>query len=218
MSPDHRLAEDHEALDALRGLLPGATVAGGSFKHWLPNPSALPSSERQVVFSNAKQLATEQCIADLLRRVGFPVVLVGSDEDGQRRWPPGLVGSLSHKGEVVAAVVARTTMFSAIGVDIERVDRDLGAIKLLIAPEGLPGGIAEDVGLALMFSAKEAVFKAQYPIHRKTLRFSEVPLSWVRIGVGEWHAVAVLSGETRYEVLGRSSGRWIVTTAVSKAK
>src|SRR4051794_30497302 len=106
MSSSARLDSEHEVLPALRRLLPDAAVAGGSFAHWLPDPRSLPSSERRGAFSAAKAAATEECISHLLNGAGLPPVSVVRQDDGQRRWPFGFVGSLSHEGTTVVGALA----------------------------------------------------------------------------------------------------------------
>src|SRR5260370_19788603 len=153
---------------------------GGSFARWLPHPRTLPASARAATVSSAQDSAVEQCIRSLLRRAGLPESIgVSSGSDGERKWPTGVVGSLTHKGTVVLGVISRTTSIEMAGVDLERMDgSDLGAIEHLVAWEGLPRGIKSELGMLLVFSAKEAVFKAQYPCSRHRLDFSDVRLVW----------------------------------------
>ncbi len=60
-----------------------------------------------------------------------------------------------------------------LGIDLERFeDADLGALGHTIAPEGLPSGTDPTLGTLLVFAAKEAIFKAQYPQTGDSMEFS----------------------------------------------
>lgn len=88
--------------------------------------------------------------------------------------PAGLRASLSHTGEFCIAIAARDPRLCP-GVDLERAaaDRpdDLGQIT---APWGQIGAIHSADLLA--FSAKEAIFKSQYPETGMMLEFSDAAL------------------------------------------
>jgi 4'-phosphopantetheinyl transferase EntD len=170
----------HQTAEALTRLLPEAITAGGSFSAWLPAPHLLSPSDRRLAFTSSQKRAVDQCLATLLRRAGIDETTpIGTGEGGARRWPPGFVGSLTHKGTVVLSTIAQTSAVQMIGIDLDRLDRsDLTTLETTIAPEGLPTRIDRERGILLSFSAKEAVFKAQYPISRQMLSFADVRLDW----------------------------------------
>lgn len=92
----------HEAVEALTRLLPEATTAGGSFAAWIPDPHMLSPSDRRVAFHTSQKRAIDHCFSILLSRVGMNETnCIGTGEGGDRQWPPGFVGSLTHKGTVV---------------------------------------------------------------------------------------------------------------------
>lgn len=83
-------------------------------------------------------------------------------------WPEGFTGSITHCQEYCAAAVARTSDLIAIGIDAEswrEMPLDV-AIHIAAGREyavcGLEPSNARD--LALIFSAKESIFKALYPL------------------------------------------------------
>ena len=111
-------------------------------------------------------------------------------EDRAPVWPPGFVGSISHTDMWCAAAVARAEDVRSIGIDLEpaiplkeslwrRVctPRERDWLHELPTP-GLTGKI--------LFSAKESVYKCQYPITTKFLGFHAVE---VEIGDGSFRAV-----------------------------
>lgn len=212
------LDASHETVRALEDLVPEAIVAGGSFAAWLPHPRTLPPADREVTISSAREAAVAHCVRELLLRVGLDEdTTVATAEGGARKWPAGFVGSLTHKGTVVLGVIAPATSTRMIGIDLERTDRDdLAAIENSIASEGLPPGVDSERARLLSFSAKEAVFKAQYPVTGRRLGFPDVQLLWERSGEN-------IRAEVRCPVEGlviRASvvGRWVVSAAISTVK
>jgi enterobactin synthetase component D len=204
----------HEAVEALTRLLPEATTAGGSFASWLPAPHLLSPSDRRVAFHSSQKRAIDHCLSVLLRRVGISETnSIGTNEGGDRQWPPGFVGSLTHKGTIVLATLAQSSTVRMIGIDLERLDRsDLGTLEATIAPEGFPKWIDRERGVLLSFSAKEAAFKAQYPITRQPLNFSDLRLDWEPDGTDMRAVVDCAAGQliVRCTVV----GKWIVAAAI----
>ena len=95
-------------------------------------------------------------------------------------WPAGYVGSISHVRGTVAAAVAKASDIVSIGIDIEETERFRPAIEKKIArPDEIAvnfEGLAPDArqtALAIMFSAKEAFYKCQYPITGQIMGFHD---------------------------------------------
>jgi 4'-phosphopantetheinyl transferase EntD len=85
-------------------------------------------------------------------------------DDGAPCWPAGLAGSITHTQGYAAALVARTSDFSGLGVDAERiggVTRDLWP-RLFNADERdwLAQRSDADRAATILFCAKEACHKA----------------------------------------------------------
>jgi Phosphopantetheinyl transferase component of siderophore synthetase len=209
----------HETVPALRALVPEARVAGGSFATWLPHPASVLVSEREALVASAREVATERCIRDLLRQAGLDQNLsIVRGEGGARRWPTGFVGSLTHKGTIVLGVIAPARAVGMIGIDLERVDGDdLDRIEALIAQEGLAPGMDLRLARLLSFSAKEAVFKAQFPETRLQLAFSDVHLVWEAGGKESLRAMVHCPVEGLI-VRASFAGRWVVSSAISSVK
>lgn len=214
-----KLDASHEALRVLEKLAPEVIVAGGSFAAWLPHPRVVPASERAAVLASAQRSAIDQCIRSLLRCIGVDEgTRVSTSDGGDREWPAGFVGSLTHKGSVILGVIASTSAVRMIGIDLELMDRDdLADIETSIAAEGLPPGMEPGPARLLLFSAKEAVFKAQYPVTRRRLGFHDVQLSWERCGEENIRA-AVYCPVQGLTIRASSAGRWIVSVAISLVK
>jgi 4'-phosphopantetheinyl transferase EntD len=110
-------------------------------------------------------------------------------ERGEPIWPEGWVGTITHAGDLAAAAVAREADYVGVGLDVEELSRqvDMGITSHICLPEELPwiqGGAEEFSGrtaddnarLKMLFSAKEAVFKAFYPIEEIYLDFVDACL------------------------------------------
>jgi enterobactin synthetase component D len=112
---------------------------------------------------------------------GAETLAIGRGAAGEPVWPAGVVGAISHAGDVAIAIVGRRTDYVGLGVDVEDLARGITAraMRLVATPAEqawLAGG--PDVWRLMLFSAKEAVFKALYPIERVWLGFSDAELSW----------------------------------------
>ena len=114
----------------------------------------------------------------------FPLLVAA---DRQPIWPASLVGSISHTIGFCAAVVADRSTAVAIGVDCETVQQasaDIssevcGAAEILWL-RSIPAD-ERAAGVAMLFSAKEAFYKCQYPVTGQRLDFQDVritPRSW----------------------------------------
>jgi 4'-phosphopantetheinyl transferase EntD len=118
---------------------------------------------------------------EVLARFGIRDFPLRAGADRAPVWPAGIVGSLSHCGNLCGVAVARDTVFSGIGLDVEH-DRPLeDAILARICSEverahleALPGG-RERWAIA-MFCAKESVYKCHYPLARTFLDFHDVSI------------------------------------------
>jgi 4'-phosphopantetheinyl transferase EntD len=131
-------------------------------------------------------------------------------EDRAPIWPPGFVGTISHTDAWCAAAVARAEDVRSIGIDLEPATplkeslwrrvctpKERDWLHELPAP-GLTGKI--------LFSAKESVYKCQYPITMKFLGFHAVE---VEIDEGSFRAVfQQQSGE--FQPGDVMSGRYLV--------
>lgn len=122
-----------------------------------------------------RALALLQIPAD----VGIPI-----GAGGEPLWPERTSGSLSHTATHAVALVARSTRHASVGVDLDdhRLIGTAAAAELMTSPEieaVLAAGWTSDYTIAqnIVFLAKEAIFKYQYPLTaRRELDFGEVRL------------------------------------------
>ncbi len=98
--------------------------------------------------------------------LGLPDAVIGRGEDGRPHWPCGFTGSITHTLGYAAALAARTSDYVSLGVDAERV----GGVAEALIPRLFDeeerswlagqGPIERPAMAAMLFSAKEACFKA----------------------------------------------------------
>ncbi len=167
----------------------------------------LPEEEaalgRVVPSRHAEHLAGRLCARRAMAALRLPGVAVVVGADRAPVWPAGLVGAITHCEGYAAAAVARAGTVVSVGIDAEPCDGLPPGVLGLVADEverahlaGLPAGLPWD---RLLFSAKEAVYKAWYPITRTFVGFEAARLCF-RPGpdlfTGRFHAtVAAPSGD-----------------------
>jgi len=150
------------------------------------------------------------CAREALAAIGVPPVPLVPGERGAPAWPAGVVGSMTHCAGYRAAAVARAADVAALGVDAEP-DlplpdgvRDLVASADELAALPAAGGPCWE---RLLFCAKEALYKAWFPLTRRWLDFTEAE---VRIAPdGTFTArVTVPGARLGGRVLTGFDGRW----------
>lgn len=112
-----------------------------------------------------------------MRRIGTASAEIPMGADRAPVWPKGLIGSLSHSGDICVAIVAQIGPLQSLGVDIELdtplEDDLLDTICGDREREWLTTQKAEARGklAKLIFSAKECAYKCQYPLSREMIDF-----------------------------------------------
>lgn len=171
---------------ALAALLPArfgiAVTAGAMADHRdALRPEELPAIARAVdrrvhEFSTGRLLARQAMI-----RLGVPEAPIPRAADRSPVWPQECQGSITHAGGHVLAAVTRREALRGLGVDLEeahRVTAELHAKLFTPTERGrlldpAPGATGTRRA-ALLFSAKEAVYKAVHPSVGVFIGFQEV--------------------------------------------
>jgi 4'-phosphopantetheinyl transferase EntD len=124
------------------------------------------------------------CARKALLQIGGLAVPLLPDADGAPRWPAGVVGSMTHCAGYRAAVVARSRELRGVGVDAEPHAAAPDAILDLILRDEerarLPALADARPDLhweRILFCAKEAVYKAWFPLTRRWLDFEDVSVT-----------------------------------------
>lgn len=103
-------------------------------------------------------------------------------ERGAPIWPEGYTGSMTHTDGYRAAVVAPLSTVRSVGVDAEPAERLPDGVLNSIALRSEIGQLTKlvDAGLdhadRLLFCAKEATYKAWFPLTRRFLDFHEAEI------------------------------------------
>jgi 4'-phosphopantetheinyl transferase EntD len=114
---------------------------------------------------------------DLLAKIGLPRCALPRGNGGAPIWPAGIVGSMSHDSRVAVAAVARRRDVSALGIDIEPAEILPSDLLELVATAQERTEIHNDPCRGrLLFAAKEAVYKAVYPLDHTFLEYHDVQI------------------------------------------
>src|SRR4029453_3705338 len=123
------------------------------------------------------------CARTCLKRLGYPRVPILPGAGGEPMGPAGVQGSMTHCAGYAAAAVGLLLRISAIGIDAEP-DAPLsdGVGDLVATPpeRGPPAGTQPEPDSPnwdrLLFSAKEAVYKAWFPLVGEWLDHQEAEI------------------------------------------
>jgi 4'-phosphopantetheinyl transferase EntD len=177
---------------------------------------------RAVAKRRREFAAVRGCARRAMEKLGIPARPVVSGERGAPQWPAGIVGSMTHCDGYCAAALVRATDLASLGIDAE----PHGPLPEGVGPSVfLPAETARLERLAgqrpavhwdrILFSAKESVYKAWFPLTREWLDFSEadITLNPAPDGAphGTLHAELLVPGprvgDRRLQVF---DGRWTV--------
>lgn len=137
------------------------------------------------------------CARLALRRLGIDPVAIPNGERGEPLWPSGVVGSITHCHGYRACAVARAEDVLAVGIDAE-VHEPLPAGVLEAVAFGRELAMVADRGAGvcldrLLFSAKESVYKAWFPLAGRWLGFEDVDLE-IDVGAAAFDARLLVAG------------------------
>ena len=186
-------------------------------------PAAMLLPEEEVAVANAtdarrREFSTARsCARRALEPWGFSGQAIPMMSSGAPRWPPGIVGSITHCDGFRACAVGRDSDLAAIGIDAE-------------PNEPLPDGLLRDIAgfeerdqvtkLArraprvhwdrLLFCMKEAAYKAWFPLTGRRLGFDDAV---VAVDPGSRvFTVRASAPDQSFDGVGLASlsGRWLV--------
>ena len=135
-------------------------------------------AKRRAEFGDARWCAHE-ALQELGMSADEPIL---KGERGMPLWPHGIVGALAHTDGFRAAVAAPTSHLLSVGLDVEPAEA---------LPEGVIDTIARKSEFSqlehlrasgvtcpdrLLFCAKEATYKAWFPITRRWLGFEQAEI------------------------------------------
>ncbi|MET7696543.1 4'-phosphopantetheinyl transferase superfamily protein [Streptomyces sp. NPDC005485] len=169
-------------------LLPDSVVTVEAFGDSRPEGATLYPEEEALVARAVEKRRREfttvrACARVAMEKLGVAPQPVLRGAFGAPRWPDGLIGSMTHCLGYGAAALARVGDLASIGIDAEPheklPDDDLGAVILATEADRLAGLAAEHPSVyweRVLFSAKESVYKAWFPLTGQWLDFSEADI------------------------------------------
>jgi 4'-phosphopantetheinyl transferase EntD len=169
----------------LSGVLPERVAAAELYAD-PPELTPLPEEEPLIARSVAKRrnefTTVRHCARQALAELGLPPVPILKGDKGEPCWPAGVVGSLTHCAGFRGAVVGLRTDVRSVGIDAEPhdvlPDGVLDAVSLpaeRVELHALPGGLHWD---RILFCAKEATYKAWFPLTHRWLGFEDAHITF----------------------------------------
>jgi len=119
-----------------------------------------------------------------LRELGVYAPVLRGDH-GEPLWPEGILGSITHCWPWAVALVVKSRRQIAVGIDLENVEQAarVDISRLICTAKELDWvrhSLSFHERIAMVFSAKETVYKGFYPFCRQYIDFGDVELSWIR--------------------------------------
>jgi len=140
--------------------------------------------ERAVPKRRIEAATVRACARAALAELGVPAAAIVPGTRGAPGWPPGIVGSMTHCAGYRGAALARREHAASIGIDAEPhgplPDGVLAAIARPEEHRQLAELAVEHPAVhwdRLLFSTKEAVYKAWYPLTERWLDFDEASIA-----------------------------------------
>ncbi|HEY0717582.1 MAG TPA: 4'-phosphopantetheinyl transferase superfamily protein [Streptosporangiaceae bacterium] len=195
-------------------ILPPAVAAAEAFGDD-PDAEVFPGEHEAIanaVGKRRREFATARaCARAALARLGLPPTPILRGERGAPQWPPGVVGSITHCAGYRACAVARRQDVVTVGVDAEPHGPLPDRVLTAVASDAEQTRLAElsvavpDVHWdRLLFSAKESVYKAWYPLTGRWLGFDDAAVDFSESG--QFSARILLADAP----IDGFSGRWLV--------
>ncbi|WP_329120918.1 4'-phosphopantetheinyl transferase family protein [Streptomyces sp. NBC_01465] len=187
-APGDRAAPPAPRREALMArLLPPQVVTVESFGPWQGDWRHVlhPAEARVVAAAGEKRrqdfASVRECARRAMRTLGVPPAPLLPGPRGEPGWPPGTVGAMTHCTGYRAAALARAGAgIAAVGIDAEPHARLSADVLEMVAGRREQDRLTALDGLwpqvswgCLLFSVKEAVFKAWYPLALSELGFLE---------------------------------------------
>lgn len=187
----------------------------------------LDEEERRIVGAAVDSRKAEfgdgrWCAHRALRGLGIDGAILRGDK-GRPLFPGPVTGTISHTRGLRVALVGRTDRWRSLGLDVEVAQRlpdgVLSAVSSPLERRSLQRAAQRAPGRSLgtvLFSAKEAVYKAWFPLVGRFLDFDEVELHLDVSPQGGTTSVDEVGGGWHARVLSQPSpvptieGQWVI--------
>jgi 4'-phosphopantetheinyl transferase EntD len=205
------------AREVVAGLFPGAVavrVGAIGTAPVSPFSEEAQTVARAIVRRRNEFFAGRALAREALADFGAPPIALPRGEDRAPVWPAGFVGSISHDREICCAVAARAQDMAALGVDVEGAAPLADAVMARVCNEreiarfARQGGFPPARWAKLAFSAKEAFYKAWFPLRGVALAFHDVEIEFAADESGLSGAFAIAIRAENHAAC--FAGRWRV--------
>ena len=216
-----------DASETLIGrILPDGVVAAELFED---PPGLAPHPQEEALIAKAIEkrrrefIGARHCARQAMRRLGVDPSPVLKGERGVPLWPRGVVGSLTHCEGYRGAVLGYSLQVRSVGIDAEPhdvlPDGVLPAVSLEPERDWLAAASDDDVHWdRVLFCAKEATYKAWFPLTGRWLGFEDAHITFTRddsaagaVASGAFRSQLLVPGDTRDGApVSRFDGRWLV--------
>lgn len=202
-------------------LVPAGVAAAEAFEDppgLEPMPAERSLIERAVEKRRREFTTARHCARKALGQLGIEPTPIMRGERGMPLWPDRVVGSLTHCDGYRAAVAAYALQVRSLGIDAEPHDAlpdgvlehtSIAAEREVLATR--PGGLHWD---RLLFCAKEATYKAWFPLTERWLGFEDAHITFEQTSEsgGTFRSQILIDGSTRDggAPLHELPGRWLV--------
>ncbi|HVH81793.1 MAG TPA: 4'-phosphopantetheinyl transferase superfamily protein [Stellaceae bacterium] len=170
-----------------------------------------PLVEGAVAARLAEFATARHCARVALRRLGVPDGPILRGPKREPIWPEGIVGSLTHCAGFRAAAVARAAEVVTIGIDGEPYEAIPERVRRRVLCEEERAWIASAPASThwdrLIFSAKESIYKAWFPLARRFLDFDEAIVT-IDPAIGVFQARLLVAPPPRLPV--ELNGRYLI--------
>jgi 4'-phosphopantetheinyl transferase EntD len=210
-------------------ILPASVAAVEAFGD-LPDAELFPAEDADIgpaIHTRRREFATGRaCARAALARLGEPPAAILRGDRGSPAWPPGIVGSITHCAGYRASAVARDREYVTIGVDAEPHDELPHGVLAAVASPGEQARVAALTATMpevrwdrMLFSAKESVYKAWFPLTGRWLGFEDACVDFCREDHTFSARLLVDGPLVNGEALTGFAGRWLIgggliTTAI----
>jgi 4'-phosphopantetheinyl transferase EntD len=181
------------------------------------DPSPAPLPEEMALLDGAAEVrlaefaTSRNCARTALRQLGEPGGPILRGPKREPLWPDGIVGSITHCAGYRAAAVARASDVVTVGIDAEphaampdRVVERVLSCEERAWLDRAPAGIH---WARVIFSAKESVYKAWFPLARRWLGFDDAVVT-IDPEAGSFRARLLV--ETPAGMPGELTGRYMI--------
>ncbi|MCW2891910.1 MAG: 4-phosphopantetheinyl transferase [Actinomycetia bacterium] len=159
---------------------------------------------------------TRGCARRALATLGVPPAPILPGERGAPQWPRGIVGSMTHCPGYRGAAVAYASDVLTIGIDAEPDDVLPDGVLDAVSGPGERARLRDLSAVApgpcwdhLLFSAKESVYKAWFPLAKRWLGFKDADIVFDAVDGSFDARLLVGDAEVGGSPLAGFGGRWL---------